>query len=328
MTKSQHQPPTLDNFERKVQDYWTKERLAKLTHGQKYQVLPTNAPRLLRALSLLNKDGSMSADSTRKFIQVNHLLALFKPHLEDLNQRHGRVRILDAGCGSSFLTFLMAWAYQELWHHEALLVGIDSNQTLIQKNQDTSRVMGVSDTVKFVRSAIAEANWEDLLSSVGEPVGDDPKKSRPHAVVALHACDTATDDAIALGIKLKSDLIAVAPCCQAELARHWKILAEKGVANPFKPAFHNPHLRREISAQITDLMRVLILRSHGYEVTTTEFTMSHATPKNTLILATRRGNYHKEAQQEYQDLVISLGGAEISLAGKIQSGHPTGTQIK
>lgn len=314
-----------DNFERKVQDYWTKERLTKLTHGHKYQVLPTNAPRLLRALGLLNKDGSMSADSTRKFIQVNHLLALFKPHLEDLNERHGRVRILDAGCGSSFLTFLMAWAYRELWRHEALLVGVDSHQTLIQKNQDTARLMGVSESLKFVPSTIADVDWSAILGAIGEPIGDDPKKSRPHAVVALHACDTATDDAVALGINLKSDFIAVAPCCQAELARQWKSFADQGVSHPMKPAFHNPHLRREISAQITDLMRVLILRGHGYEVTTTEFTMSHATPKNTLILATRRGNYHKESQQEYHDLVASLGGAEISLAQKLIWGHPTGT---
>jgi hypothetical protein len=319
MTHAPHQEENIsETFDLKVKDYWTKERLAKLTHGHKYQVLPTNASKLMRALGLLNKDGSMSADSTRKFIQVNHLLALFKPHLEDLNQRHGRIRILDAGCGSSFLTFLMAWAYRDLWQHEALLVGVDSNQTLIKKNQDTAELMGVSDIVKFSVSAIADVQWVDILSTIGEAVHEDPKKFRPHATVALHACDTATDDAIALGINLKSDMIAVAPCCQSELARLWKDFADKGINHPLKPAFHNPHLRREIGAQMTDLMRVLILRSHGYEVTTTEFTMSHATPKNTLILAKRRGNYHLEAQQEYRDLVKILGGAEISLAGKVK----------
>jgi hypothetical protein len=136
-------------------------------------------------------------------------------------------------------------------------------------------------------------------------------------VAALHACDTATDDAIAIGVRQKADMIAVAPCCQAELAKKWKQFADIGLTNPMRPAFHNPHLRREIAAHITDLMRVLILRGHGYEVTTTEFTMSHATPKNTLILAIRRGNYHIESQKEYHDLVASMGGAEISLATKL-----------
>ncbi|MBT9559007.1 MAG: hypothetical protein IV100_23450 [Myxococcales bacterium] len=83
------------------------------------------------------------------------------------------------------------------------------------------------------------------------------------------------------------------------------------------PAYQNPHLRRELAAHMTDLLRVLILRGHGYEVTTTEFTMSHATPKNTLIMATRRGNYHRESQAEYGELVRWLGGSEIALAVKV-----------
>lgn len=304
-------------FIQKARSYWTTERIQKLTSGHKYHVLPTNAPLLLRALGLLNKDSSMSADATRKFIQVNHLLTQFRPYLEELNKRHKQVRILDAGCGSSFLTFLLAWAYKEEWKHPSILVGVDSNETLISKNRQTATDMGVSDSVKFFTQSIAETDWNKIIEKVVPLTPeDDIKKLRPHGVVALHACDTATDDAIALGIKLKSDFIAVAPCCQAELARKWKEFADLGLHNPLKPAYHNPHLRRELAAHFTDLARVLILRGHGYEVTTTEFTMSHATPKNTLILATRRGNYHKASQQEYADLVTWLGGSEISLAVK------------
>ena len=305
-------------FSERCKVYWTKERLEKLTSQHKYHVLPSNAPLLLRTLGLLNSDASMSADSTRKFIQINHLLALFKPHLEDLNKRHPRVRILDAGCGSSFLTFILAWAYQELWKHDALLVGVDSNTTLIEKNKKSAEVMGVSSLIKFATSSIQDVNWEGLLDGFGETVSEESKKHRPHAVVALHACDTATDDAIALGIKLQADFIAVAPCCQAELARKWKDLGEQNTSHALKPAFRNPHLRRELAAHFTDLARVLILRGHGYEVTTTEFTMSHATPKNTLILATRRGLFNKESQQEYAELYKWMGCSEISLAKKIR----------
>ncbi len=304
-------------FIQKAKAYWTPERLQKITAGHKYHVLPTNAPLLLRALGLLNKDASMSADATRKFIQVNHLLTQFRPYLEEINKRHGQVRVLDAGCGSSFLTFLLAWAYQEVWKHPHLIIGVDSNETLITKNSHTAHDMGVSDAVKFFTSSIADTDWQKIMS--GEQaieVNSDSKKLRPHAVVALHACDTATDDAIALGIKLKADFIAVAPCCQAELAKKWREFADLGVNNPLKPAYHNPHLRRELASHLTDLARVLILRGHGYEVTTTEFTMSHATPKNTLILATRRGNFLKAAQLEYQDLVTWMGGCDISLAAK------------
>jgi SAM-dependent methyltransferase len=268
-------------------------------------------------LGLLNKDASMSADATRKFIQINHLLNQFRPYFEELNKRHRCVRILDAGCGSSFLTFLIAWAYDQIWNHPCLVIGVDSSETLINKSIQTSHDLGYSDVVHFFNSSIAGVDWDQLTSHVNHDApAFDTKSQRPHAVVALHACDTATDDAIALGIKLKSDFIAVAPCCQAELAKTWKKFADVGLHNPLKPAYHNPHLRREIAAHLTDLFRVLILRGHGYEVTTTEFTMSHATPKNTLILATRRGNYHLHAQQEYRDLVAWNGGAEISLANK------------
>ena len=313
---------TQDSFVSKVRAHWTEERLRKLTSGHKYAVLPTTAPSLLRSLGLLNQDGSMSADSTRKFIQVNHLLAQFRPHFETLNKQIKPVRVLDAGCGSSFLTFLLAWAYKELWQHPALLYGVDSNAKLIAKNQKTAELMGCAETLRFVTSSLVDFDWAKMIAadktesaeSPSEPV--DPKTLRPHAVLALHACDTATDDAIALGIKLKADFIAVAPCCQAELAKTWKSFADQKVAHPMQSAFHNPHLRREIAAHMTDLLRVLILRGHGYEVTTTEFTMSHATPKNTLIMATRRGNYHTESQKEYADLVAALGGAAISLQGK------------
>jgi len=315
MKPSSDKNPNTDFTERCLA-HWTKERLTKLVGQHKYHVLPTNAPLLLRTLGLLNSDGSMSADSTRKFIQINHLLALFRPGLEDLNERHKKVRILDAGCGSSFLTFILAWAYRDLWRHEALLIGVDSNANLIAKNKTSAESMDFSGLIKFSQSNIEDINWAAMLRDLGESVDEEVKKSRPHAVVALHACDTATDDTIALGIKLQADFIAVAPCCQAELARQWKDLGDQNLTHPLKPAFKNPHLRRELAAHFTDLARVLILRGHGYEVTTTEFTMSHATPKNTLILATRRGSFLKEAQEEYARLAESMGGCQISLAHK------------
>ena len=315
MTSLSKQNPN-EGFLIRCKAHWTKERVKKLIGDHNYHVLPTNAPLLLRTLGILNGDGSMSADSMRKFIQINHLLALFRPYLEDINQRHKKVRILDAGCGSSFLTFLLAWAYQEIWRHEALLIGVDSNETLINKNKKSAEILGLGHLLKFSQSILADINWQAALKDSGDEPIDDPKKSRPHAVVALHACDTATDDAIALGIRLQSDFIAVAPCCQAELARTWKELGDKKALHPLKPAFKNPHLRRELAAHFTDLCRVLILRGHGYEVTTTEFTMSHATPKNTLIIATRRGAYLKEAQNEYAELLKWMGDSTISLAKK------------
>lgn len=303
-------------FLAKVTKHWTKDRLEKLTTGHKYHVLPTTAAPLLRTLGILNSDATMSADTTRKFIQVNHLLSLLKPHFEDLNSRHKLVRILDAGCGSSVLTFTLAWAFKTLWSHPALVIGIDENKKLIDKCNTNRTHLSFDQEVHFFLSSISQFNWNEHVAKISNAESSSESNQRPHAVIALHACDTATDDALALAIKEKADFIAVAPCCQAELARKWKLLAEKKDKHPLAPGFHNPHLRRELAAQITDLMRVLILRGHGYEVTTTEFTMSHATPKNTLIVASRRGQFHKESQQEYSRLVDWCGGVGISLAEK------------
>lgn len=314
--------PKALSFPEKVQNHWTSERLKKLTSGHRYAVLPTTAPALLRTLGILNQDASMSADAAKKYIQINHLFSQFRTFLEELNSRHKLVRILDAGSGSSYLTFLLAWAYRDLWQHPALLIGIDSNKALISKVQKNATDLDMGEILKVFESSIADFDWYRTIGQVtGVEIGpeaEDRKTNRPHAVIALHACDTATDDAIALGINYKSDFIAVAPCCQAELSRLWKGFSDQGAQHPLKPAFQNPHLRREIAAHMTDLLRVLLLRANGYEVTTTEFTMSHATPKNTLLLAVRRGNFHAPSREEYDQLVKSLNGSTISLASKVK----------
>ncbi len=293
------------SFQQKAAKHWTSDRLKKLTAGHKFVITPENAPALLRTLGVLNADASISVDATRKLVQVNHLFSQVRPYFEDLISRHPKINILDAGCGSSVLTFTLAWAFNSYWNHQTKIVGIDTSAKLIEKNTQNAVLHSYHSFLQFSVSEISKYEW---------PTDDAEKPTRPHAVVALHACDTATDDALALAIKQKSDFIAVAPCCHAELAKNWKTNADK--AHPLSPAFHNPHLRRELATHFTDLMRVLILRGHGYEVTTTEFTMSHATPKNTLILATRRGNYHKESQSELKALIDWCGGETISLVEK------------
>jgi hypothetical protein len=302
------------NFSEKVASHWTKERLDKLNSGRKALISPVNASSLLRCLGVMNADASISSDSMRKYIQINHLFGQIAPFLEDLNSRHKKVRILDAGSGSAFLTFLIAWAYKNHWNHPVFLCGIDSDKKLVEKSEKNAAILDVSDFTKFFVSSIGAFSWSSAMESAGLELDAKEKSSRPHVVMALHACDTATDEALALGIKEKSDFIAVAPCCHAELAKEWKKFSDQKVDHPFRPAFSNPHLRRELATHLTDLMRVLLLRSHGYEVTTTEFTMSHATPKNSLILATRRGNFHEGSRKEYRALVNFLNGAEISLA--------------
>jgi hypothetical protein len=135
-----------------------------------------------------------------------------------------------------------------------------------------------------------------------------------HVLVALHACDTASDEALALGVSWGAELIAAAPCCQAELARRWADLAAAGAHGPFAPVWRSPHLRREAGATMTDALRLLLLRGCGYDATAMEFVASGHTPKNTLLRAVRTGIPDREAFAEYASLRDATGGADIRLA--------------
>jgi SAM-dependent methyltransferase len=279
-----------------------------VTAGKQWPILPTEAPRLLRALGILNADASMSADSTRKLSQVNHLVTLLLPALEDLAKRHATVRILDAGCGNSYLTLALAWLFAAKWKKPALIIGIDSRNDVVATSTKRAAELGYAETLKFETASISADYAGDAftrLFGVEAP-------ARPHLVAALHACDTATDDAMQMAVNSQADVIAVAPCCQAELARKWKDLGDAdGKTHPFAPVFKTPNLRRETAAQLTDAMRLLVLRGCGYEVTATEFVPSAHTPKNRLLLALRRGRFHKDSIAQYHALVDSLAGAGI-----------------
>ena len=122
--------------------YWTSEKLKKLTGGKKLLLLPSNGADLLYALGLMNRDSSISADSVRKYLQINHMLELTRKPLEKLKDRFETVRILDCGCGNSYLTFLIAWYFKEILKHPCEIVGIDTNPKVIERSQEKAAQLG------------------------------------------------------------------------------------------------------------------------------------------------------------------------------------------
>jgi SAM-dependent methyltransferase len=247
----------------------------------------------------------MSADNVRKFLQINHMLTLLQPSLHDMAQRHKSVRILDACCGNSYLAFLLAWVFTEEWHKECLVVGIDKNKKVIEQSRQRAAQLGFSGVMRFFDEPIDNGVWERVSEAT-----DESPKPRPHIIVALHACDTATDAALSLAAHLETDIVAVAPCCQAELAAKWEKLSAD---HPLGPIFKTGNLRREGAALMTDTMRMLLMRSRGYEVTVTEFVPSEHTPKNRLLLCQRRGRYSRDAHMAYERFKDTLGGESILL---------------
>jgi SAM-dependent methyltransferase len=241
----------------------------------------------------------MPPPEVRKFLQINHVVRVLRDSIKTLAATTDVVRVVDAGCGRSYLTLLLAWCARHRWNHRLEVLGIDRSPALIEECRRRTQIAELDDVVRFECAALDEV-------ALPAPV---------HGVFGLHACDTATCDAIALGISREAQLIAVAPCCQAELARGWSELA--GREGAFAPIWSMPHLRRETAAHITDAMRVLLLRAAGYDVTPMEFIAAEHTKKNTLIRALRRGEPDPSARAEYDALVAATGGIGISLADRL-----------
>jgi hypothetical protein len=240
---------------------------------------------LLQELHLLTRDGQLNADARRKLKQVRHLVTLLRPALDDALARHAAPAIVDCGAGKSALGALL----YELVIGPAgrgALWAVESRAELVAAAAARAARHG-QDRFHLVSSLIANADVGALLPE------------RIQVVTALHACDTATDDALALAIARGADHVAVVPCCQAEVARQ---LAEgdDASAGPRDPADaalirHALH-RRELGSHLTNVVRGLCLAAHGYRVTVTELVGWEHSAKNELILGARVHRFHAESR--------------------------------
>ena len=251
------------------------------------ELLPGAAPgaaiELCKDLHLLTRDGDLNADARRKLKQIRHLLHLLGPALDDVHARHGAPVVVDFGAGKSYLGFLM-YVTRMARAGQGTLLAVDARPELFTSARERAARFGC-DRFEAIEGAIADA----------------PLPERVHLVTALHACDTATDDAIARGIAAGADWIAVVPCCQAEVARQ---LASAGPTEPALAALcAHPWHRRELGSHLTNVIRALTLEAHGYQVTVTELAGWEHSLKNELILARRVKKFDREAQARLDDLV-------------------------
>jgi hypothetical protein len=286
-------------LEARAHAHWTDARTDELLQGKKVLIRPREAATLLRALGLFNADASLPPAQVRKYFQINHMVGVLGPAFAELRSRHARIRLLDAGCGRSYLTLLLAWCGEHVWRHPIEILGVDRNAAIIDECRRRTAIALLDHVARFEVGAI---------DTIDEEV---------HGVIALHACDTATCDAIAVGVARKAELVAVAPCCQAELARGWEALADAAAPGDLAPIWRTPHLRRETAAHVTDAMRMLLLRAAGYEVAAIEFIGSEHTRKNTLIRAMRRTDGDDAARREYETLVRATGGVGLRLETRL-----------
>lgn len=269
-------------------------RALNLSHNrEKARLLPEGRPdAFLQAVGIMTAEGAVRADRQRKFRQINEFLSVIDQTLRqagsDGHTPDAPVSVVDCGCGNAYLTFAAYHYFHHLRDTPARLVGIDVNAALIAAHEATARELG----------------WTDL-SFEATPILEYAPATPPEMVLALHACDTATDDALARAIAWGSRIILSVPCCQHHLQKQ---LAQPGVAPPLRPILRHGVLRERLGDVLTDAFRALILRIMGYQTDVMEFVSTEHTAKNVMIRAVRATRPGERAfVQEYRALKEAYG---------------------
>lgn len=266
------------------------EQLPELREGQSVE--------LLKELHILTREGKLNQDTRRKLKQVYHLVQFIEPLLAEVLKDRGDVTLADHGAGKSYLGFILYdlfFKQQPVGH----VYGVESRAELVEKSRALAQRLG------FKRMGFLATTVQQALTHPELP-------ERIDVVTALHACDTATDDAIAFGLAKRARFMVLVPCCQAEVAG---VMRERKALNlsrtPLAELWRHPLHTREFGSQITNVLRCLQLEAHGYDVTVTELVGWEHSMKNELILARRlqpaRPAQQTRARERLQAILDELG---------------------
>ena len=255
---------------------------------------PGQSVELLKELHILTREGKINQDSRRKLKQVYHLVQFIEKLLAEVPDGDGHPTLADHGAGKSYLGFILYDLYfRPLGRGH--IYGIETRADLVEKSRVLAQRLGFERMSFLDISAAAAAEAEGL-------------PERIDVVTALHACDTATDDAIAFALRKEARCVVLVPCCQAEVAsalRETKALALS--RTPLSELWRHPLHTREMGSQITNVLRCLYLEAMGYQVTVTELVGWEHSMKNELILARRTGHRKRAAGERLLAILREFG---------------------
>ena len=252
------------------------KKQGELLHNRKKNyIIPEDEPcKFLEILGVMNEKGKVFKDKYDKFRQINKYLEFIRDIKDELKKKK-KIRIVDFGSGKAYLTFALYYYINEVLGVEAEITGIDLKKDVVEFCNDTAKKLEYKN-LKFL--------WGDIKTFT-EFEGID-------MIVTLHACDIATDMAIAHGIKWKSRIIMVVPCCQHEIFTQIK-------NESMSPLLKHGILKERISSLVTDAARGNLLEVVGYNVQFVEFIDMEHTPKNIMIRAIYNGQKNEKALVEY-----------------------------
>ena len=271
------------------------------------ELRPGQSIELLKELHILTREGKLNQDTRRKLKQVYHLYQFIEPLLNEVVAANPAATLAVHGAGKSYLGFILYDLFYNVAHKgaktEGHIYGIETRADLVDKSRALAARLGFS-RMSFLNLSVQQATTSPDLPA------------KLDIVTALHACDTATDDAIAFGLAKSAQHMVLVPCCQAEVAGVLKKSRALNLAKtPLAELWRHPLHAREFGSQITNVLRCLQLEASGYQVTVTELVGWEHSMKNELIMASRsvrpNGTQIRTAQKRLAEVLEEVGLDEL-----------------
>ncbi len=239
----------------------------------------------------MTRDGKLNQDSRRKLKQVYHLFNFIEPLLTELTRDEARaLSLVDHGAGKSYLGFILYDLFYK-YSSRGTVFGIETRDDLVAKSRELARKL------KFDRMEFLNLSVEESISSPSLPPTVD-------IVTALHACDTATDDAIRFAVRRQAKYVVLVPCCQAEVASTLKKHKGRNLSRSvLTEIYRHPIHTREFGSHLTNALRCLVLEAAGYQVTVTELIGWEHSMKNELIIGQQKDLPRAYPRQRLEALI-------------------------
>jgi hypothetical protein len=263
------------------------------------EIRPGQSVALLQELHILTRDGKLNQDSRRKLKQVYHLVQFIEPLLKEIQQDHPAISLVDHGAGKSYLGFILYDLFFKNLDDGSHIYGIETREELVRKSTALAARLGFPG-MSFLPLSVAESTTSNQLPA------------QIDIVTALHACNTATDDAIDFALKKKAKFMVLVPCCQAEVASVLKKNKGKDLGkSALTEIWRHPLHTREFGSQVTNVLRCLQLEAHGYQVNVTELVGWEHSMKNELIIASYKNLPRERPSERLREVLSTLGLEEM-----------------
>jgi len=261
-----------------------------LLTNRDYLVKPGEADHLLKEIGIMAENGKVRNDRIRKYNQIDHFIELLLPIIDQLAKEKRELFIVDCASGKSYLSFVLNYYLQEVAKKKAKFLGIDYAEGVIASSKETAKRLGYRN-MNFYCGDLREL----LIDEEG------PIQQAPDLVLSLHACDIATDYALAFGMRNNAKAIVSVPCCHHELVNQIKTDGILSDVLRFGP------LKARLADTLTDALRCLMLEAAGYEVSCVEWVSPLETPKNLMIRAEKMHENNDEKFLAYKKLAKEIG---------------------